>query len=94
MCLNIFIREKVDNPEYRFPVLTEIEQFLQKHYHLPNIPSAEMIQDKGGIELNRASDLQLEKIAELYLFTIEQEKRIKQLERTVSALVDELMRKQ
>jgi hypothetical protein len=37
-----------DNPEYRFPVLTEIEQFLQKHYHLPNIPSAEMIQDKGG----------------------------------------------
>jgi uncharacterized coiled-coil protein SlyX len=47
-----------------------------------------------AIELNRASELQLEKIEELYLFTIEQEKRIKQLERTVSALVDELMRKQ
>ena len=27
-----------DNPEYRFPVLTEIEQFIQSNHHLPNIP--------------------------------------------------------
>ncbi|MDA9885841.1 hypothetical protein N9D55_00215 [Flavobacteriaceae bacterium] len=53
-----------------------------------------MVKAQGGIILNRASELQLEKIEELYLFAIEQEKRIKQLETTVARLVKEVKRKQ
>jgi hypothetical protein len=86
--------ESKENPKYRFLNLAAIEQFIQQHRHLPNIPSAEMVKAQGGIILNRASELQLEKIEELYLFAIEQEKRIKQLETTVARLVKEVKRKQ
>ena len=55
-----FYTGKIDNPEYRFPVLTEI-QFIQINHHLPNIPSAEMIQGKKlrnciCLRLNRRSE--------------------------------------
>ena len=86
--------ESKENPKYRFLNLAAIEQFIQQHRHLPNIPSAEMVKAQGGIILNRASELQLEKIEELYLFAIEQEKRIKQLETAVARLVKEVKRKQ
>ncbi len=88
-----FTGKSKDNPAYRFPTLAEIEHFLFEHHHLPNIPSAEMVKAQGGIELNRASELQLEKIEELYLFTIDQEKRIKKLEKTISLLIEELQQK-
>ena len=86
--------ESKENPKYHFLNLAAIEQFIKQYHHLPNIPSAEMVKAQGRIILNRASELQLEKIEELYLFAIEQEKRIKQLETTFARLVKELKRKQ
>jgi len=64
------------NPAYRFPSLAEVEAFVKENHHLPNVPSANEVREQGGIVLNRASEVQLEKIEELYLHTIEQQKQL------------------
>ena len=46
----------------------------------------------GGIVLNRALEIQLEKIEELYLYTLEQEKKIIALEKKIDRLTQHLGR--
>ncbi len=73
------------NPEYQFLSLPEIEQFIQKHHHLPMIPSAEEI-DRNGLSLKEMNLLLLEKIEELTLHTIAQQKLIDTLSKRVEIL--------
>lgn len=65
--------------EYKLRSIPELESFIKANSHLPNIPSAAEVeangQDVGDIQLKL-----LEKIEELTLYTIEQEKKIKALE--------------
>jgi len=82
-----------ENPSYRFPTLMQIEHYLKANHHLPNLPNAEEVKTQGGIVLNRALELQLEKIEELYLYTIEQEKRIIHLEKRLNQLMLQLKNK-
>ena len=82
-----------ENPSYRFPTLMQIEYYLKANHHLPNLPNAEEVKTQGGIVLNRALELQLEKIEELYLYTIEQEKRIIHLEKRLNQLMLQLKNK-
>tara|TARA_R110000751_G_scaffold233903_2_gene334907 strand:+ start:100119 stop:101123 length:1005 start_codon:yes stop_codon:yes gene_type:complete len=65
--------------DYQMPTLQEIEDFTKLNFHLPNVPSAEEIQ-KDGLKLSKMTAILLQKIEELTLYTIEQEKRIKILE--------------
>ena len=91
------------NPDYNFPSLAEVEAFVKENHHLPNVPSATEVEAQGGIVLNRASEVQLEKIEELYLHTIEQQKQLgaqqEQLEaqqkeiETLKAMIKQLMEK-
>ena len=66
-------------PSYELQALSDLEQYIKKNSHLPNIPNAKEIetngQNLGAIQLKL-----LEKIEELTLYTIEQEKRIKESE--------------
>ena len=66
--------------------LVEVKEFIQKHHHLPNVFSRKEIKKQGGIKLNIALEQQLEKIEELFLYTIEQEKRINHLEAKLQAI--------
>lgn len=68
----------LDN-SYQMPTLEEIEAYTKEHHHLPEVPSAADIQ-KEGLHLKEMTTLLLQKIEELTLYTIEQEKRIKALE--------------
>lgn len=68
------------NPIYNFGNLRSIETFIKKNHHLPGIKSADEIKKAGKWSLNEASRINLEKIEELFLHTIEQEKKIKELE--------------
>ncbi|WP_350294084.1 LamG domain-containing protein [uncultured Croceitalea sp.] len=70
-----FVFEK----DYKLPSLQEIERHIEKKGHLPKIPSAEEV-DAHGIELGNMNRLLLEKIEELTLHIIAQEKRIAKLE--------------
>lgn len=67
------------NPDYEMLPLEEVEPFLQANHHLPGLPPASEIQD-NGLELGKMNNLLLEKIEELTLYIIEQDKRIRALE--------------
>lgn len=76
------------NPEYKFLSLSEIEAFIKKNHHLPNIPSASEL-DKDGISLKQMNLLLLEKIEELTLHTITQQEQIDSLAARLEKLENE-----
>jgi len=63
------------NPDYNLLSLSEIETYIKEHHHLPGIPSANEIKSEG-FSLKEMNLLLLEKIEELTIFTIEQQKEI------------------
>lgn len=58
---------------YNLPKLNEVEAFIAKNGHLQNVPSAKEIKE-NGIELGEMAKIQQEKIEELTLYIIEQNK--------------------
>jgi hypothetical protein len=64
--------------DYTLMPLNELNNYIQLHKHLPHIPSA-VAMDKNGINLSEMNSLLLEKIEELTLYLIEQQKEIDQL---------------
>jgi len=61
-------------PDYNLMPLTKIEAFVNKNHHLPEVPSAAEMQ-ANGVELGKMNMLLLQKIEELTLHQIEQEKK-------------------
>jgi hypothetical protein len=51
---------------------------------LPGVPSAADIEKQGGIIVNRATEINLEKIEEVYLYIFELNDRIDKLEEELS----------
>ncbi len=66
---------------YDLPTLQEVEAHIKEKGHLQNIPSAQEVEE-NGIELGEMNKLLLEKIEELTLYIIAQEKKIKYQEKT------------
>jgi len=64
--------------DYELAALEEVEKHIQEKGHLPNIPSAKEVID-NGLSLGESQKLLLQKIEELTLYVIEQNKEIKQL---------------
>ncbi|WP_378185621.1 tail fiber protein [Aquimarina sp. W85] len=64
--------------DYQLKTLDEVDSYIQVNGHLPNIPSA-AIMEKEGVKLKEMNLKLLEKIEELTLYTIEQEKAIQEL---------------
>ena len=73
------------NSTYTFLTLPEIETYIKEYHHLPNIPSAKEIEE-NGLYLKEMNLVLLEKIEELTLFTIQQQKEIDLLKEKVSKL--------
>ncbi len=63
--------------EYQLPSLQEVEQQIQEKGHLANMPSACEVEE-NGIEVGEMNRLLLEKIEELTLYTIDQQKQLDQ----------------
>ncbi|HAO27916.1 MAG TPA: hypothetical protein DCQ68_10030 [Chryseobacterium indologenes] len=68
--------------DYQLMSLNDLEKFIDKNGHLPEVPTTEEA-IKNGIELKEMNILLLKKIEELTLYTLEQEKRIEALEKKV-----------
>ncbi len=64
---------------YQLPKLEDVEKQIKRNGHLKNIPSAKEVA-KNGISLGEMNAKLLQKIEELTLYTIEQEKRINSIE--------------
>lgn len=74
--------------EYQLPTLEAVERNIKEKGHLINIPSAQEI-EASGLKVGQMQSLLLEKIEELMLYTIDQEKRIKDLEAEILKLHEE-----
>ncbi|MHB8261982.1 MAG: hypothetical protein ACYDEC_17120 [Bacteroidia bacterium] len=73
---------------YKLMPLDELEIYLLKNHHLPNVPSTKEIEEKGAPlgELQRVS---LEKTEELYLYVIEMNKKQEVQDKKIDALQKE-----
>ena len=78
------------NPTYSFSELSQVEAFIKKNKHLPGVTSAAEAKAKGRWNLSASNLQNLEKIEELFLHTIAQEKKINALESQNKALTNEL----
>lgn len=82
---NYYTGKSILKPDYQFLSLKEIENFIIENHHLPGLPSAKEI-EKEGLSLKKMNLLLLEKIEELTLFTIEQQKEIEALKLKFTSL--------
>jgi len=65
--------------DYKLRPLEEVNAYIQKHKHLPEIPSAEEFRE-NDLNVSEMTNKLLQKIEELTLYTIEQEKKLKNQE--------------
>nr|WP_298927849.1 tail fiber protein [uncultured Allomuricauda sp.] len=85
----------VPGPDYVFKEgydlksLEEVQNYIQEHGHLPNIPSAKEM-EINGIQLGRMNMKLLEKIEELTLYLIELGKENQLLQETIRIRTSEL----
>jgi hypothetical protein len=77
--LNVPVADYVFKPTYKLMPLHEVEQFVKTNSHLPEIPSANEI-SKNGLSMGEMQNKLLQKVEELTLYAIEQNKSKKELE--------------
>jgi hypothetical protein len=65
--------------DYKLPTLKDVENHIKEKGHLKDIPSAKEV-EKNGILLGKMNSKLLQKIEELTLYTIEQEKRLNNID--------------
>ena len=63
---------------YNLPSLESVETYINEHGHLPEVPSAEVVEEEG-IKLGEMNAVLLKKIEELTLYTLSQQKEIASL---------------
>jgi len=81
----------VFRPEYSLMPLGELENYIRKNGHLPDIPSeAEVIE--RGILLGELNASLLKKIEELTLYTISQEEKLLNQQNTIDTLIERIER--
>lgn len=74
--------------DYKLMPLAEVEQFTKENKHLPNVPSAkEMV--NNGLDVAQMDAKLLEKVEELTLYLIEQNKQIELLKTEIQALKEQ-----
>jgi hypothetical protein len=81
VCRELYITKSSDWPDYVFEKdyklmeLKKLKSYYEKHKHLPDIPSADEIHEKG-IDASEMIKLLLKKIEELTLYIVELEEKI------------------
>lgn len=70
-------------PDYALPSLKEVESHIKEHKHLPGIPTeAEVLEN--GVSLGEMNVKLLQKVEELTLYIIQQNKKIDSLEKRIN----------
>lgn len=65
---------------YKLPKLESVEKYILQNNHLPDMPSEKQLIESGGVDVFEMLKLQQQKIEELFLYTIELNKKIQMLE--------------
>ena len=77
----------VFNEDYKLASLDEVEDYIRVNRHLSGVPTAEEV-EKNGVFLGEINAILLQKIEELTLYTIDQEKRLAAQADEIQALKD------
>ncbi|MBC8755164.1 hypothetical protein H2O64_10805 [Kordia sp. YSTF-M3] len=75
--------------EYELKPLSEVESYINENGHLPNVPSAKTVETEG-LNLGDITKIQQEKIEELTLYIIEQNKNIEDQQRILESQQEQL----
>ncbi|WP_103866500.1 tail fiber protein [Aquimarina sp. I32.4] len=78
--LSIPAPDYVFKEDYNLRSIKEVENFIKKNSHLPEIPSAKEFEQNGVMQAEMDMNL-LKKIEELTLYTIQQQKEIESLKK-------------
>lgn len=70
---------------YQLPTLAEVERFIKENKHLKDVPSAEEI-EKNGYSATGMDAVLLQKVEELTLYILQQQRQIEELRSEVKAL--------
>lgn len=73
--------------DYALPSLDQVAKSIQENHHLPGIPSAQEVEEKG-IHLGEMQKAMMEKIEELTLYIIELDKKNQELESQLKRILD------
>lgn len=79
----------VFDSSYQLPAIPYVEGFIQQNKHLPGIPSAEEV-EKNGVDLGDISAKLLQKVEELTLYIIDQNKKVDALSKENKLLTDKV----
>ena len=91
MCEELRVELSSSWPDYVFDddydkmSLNDVDEFIQVNKHLPGIPSAKVMEDLGGIDMGDMLVKLVEKVEELTLYTIEQQKVIEELQSIIQS---------
>ena len=72
----------VFDKDYNLRPLSEVNAYIQQNQHLPEIPSAKEMQE-NGVNMNELQIQLLQKVEELTLYIIQQEKEIQELKNQI-----------
>lgn len=72
---------------YKLKPLNELEAYINKYKHLPNVPSAEEIAaNKNQVDVGDMQVKLLEKVEELHLYVIQQQQQIEKQQKEIETL--------
>lgn len=71
----------VFDKNYKLMPLKDVETYIKANKHLPNVPSANDVEINNGIDVAKTQTVLLQKIEELTLYLIEQNKRLEAIEK-------------
>ncbi len=83
----------VFDKNYTHRTLEELEAYLNLNHHLPGMPSAKEVKDKGSISLGEITVQNTKQIEELTLDLIQLNKKVEALEQENKKLLEELNKK-
>lgn len=75
--------------DYELKNLKDVESFILKNNHLPDVPSATFIKN-NGVKVGDMQKIQMQKIEELTLYTIQQQKALKEQNKLINNLINRL----
>ncbi len=74
---------------YKLMSLTEVEKYYKQNHHLPDVPSEKEIQEKGN-NVGETDAILLQKIEELTLYLVQQQKDIEALKKQNQSLNEKI----
>jgi hypothetical protein len=94
---NIWVTETgwadfVFDKNYKLMPLNEVEKFYKANHHLPDVPSQKEIQEQGN-NLGQTDVVLLQKIEELTLYMVKQQKQLEEQQKLIEALAKKLAEK-